>query len=108
MIVEQEGKGDQEGRRLLVTRTADGKTRTQKLSKDFKANPTTLAFHDADQDGLTDLVILMPYEKVKILRQVPGKDFEELDVAPPGGARELAQPWLAPPTLTATANRNCC
>jgi FG-GAP-like repeat len=94
MIVEQEGTGDQAGRRLLVTRTSDGKTKTQKLSKDFQANPTTLAFHDVDQDGLTDLVILMPYEKVKILRQVPGKDFEELDVDPPGGARELAQPWL--------------
>ena len=95
LIVEQEGKGDQEGRRFLVTRTADGKTKTQKLSKDFKANPTTLVFHDADQDGLIDLVILMPYEKVKVLRQVPGKDFEELDVDPPGGARELAQPWLS-------------
>ena len=94
VIVEQEGKGDQEGGRLLVVRTADGKTKTQKLSKNFKANPTTLTFHDADQDGLTDLVILMPYEKVKILRQVAGKDFEELDVDPPGGARELAQPWL--------------
>jgi hypothetical protein len=94
VIVEQEGKGDQDTRRVLLTRTADGKTRTQKLSKDFKANPTTLAFHDADQDGLMDLVILMPYEKVKILRQVPGKDFEELDVDPPGGARELSQPWL--------------
>ena len=94
VIVEQEGKGDQEGGRFLVVRTADGKTKTQKLSKNFKANPTTLAFHDADQDGLTDLVILMPYEKVKILRQVPGKDFEELDVDPPGGARELSQPWL--------------
>jgi hypothetical protein len=94
LIVEQEGKGDQETRRLLVTRTADGKTKTQKLSKDFKANPTTLAFHDADQDGLMDLVILMPYEKVKILRQVPDQDFEELDVDPPGGARELSQPWL--------------
>ena len=95
VIVEQESKGDQEGGRLLIVRTADGKTKTQKLSKNFKANPTTLAFHDADQDGLTDLVILMPYEKVKILRQVAGKDFEELDVDPPGGARELAQPWLA-------------
>jgi hypothetical protein len=94
LIVEQEGKGEEEGRRLLVIRTADGTTRTQKLSKNFKANPTTLAFHDADQDGLTDLVVLMPYEKVKILRQVSGKDFEELDVDPPGGARELAQPWL--------------
>ncbi len=94
LIVELESKGDPDARRLLVLRAADGKTTTRKLSKDFKANPTTLAFHDADQDGLTDLVILMPYEKVKLLRQVAGKDFEELDVAPPGGVQELAQPWL--------------
>src|ERR1035437_10043211 len=73
VIVEQESKGDQEGGHLLIIRNSDGKTPTQKLSKDFKANPTTLAFHDADQDGLTDLVILMPYEKVKILRQVDRK-----------------------------------
>ena len=92
MIVEQEGKGGLESRRVLVTRTADGKSKTQRLSRDFKSNPTTLAFHDADQDGLTDLVLLIPYEKIKVLRQVPGKDFEELDVAAPGGAVE--QPWL--------------
>jgi hypothetical protein len=92
VILEQEGKGGQESRRVLVTRTGDGKTRTQRLSRDFKANPATLAFHDADQDGLNDLVVLMPFEKIKVLRQVPGKDFEELDVAPPGGAVE--QPWL--------------
>jgi hypothetical protein len=94
VIVEQEGKGDQEGGRFLVIRTAEGEMITQKLSKDFKANPTALAFHDADQDGLTDLVMLMPYEKVKVLRQVEDKEFEELDVDPPGGARELSQPWL--------------
>ena len=94
LIVEQEGKGDQESCRLLVTRYADGTARTQKLSKNFRSNPSTLAFHDVDQDGLPDLVMLMPYEKVKVLRQVPGKDFEELDVDPPGGARELSQPWL--------------
>ena len=92
VIVEQEGKNGQESRRLLVTRTADGKTKTQRLSRDFKSNPATLAFHDADQDGLTDLVVLIPYERVKVLRQVPGKDFEELEVAPPGGVVE--QPWL--------------
>ena len=92
VIVEQEGRGGFEARRVLVTRTADGKTRIQRLSKDFKSNPVTLAFHDADQDGLTDLVVLIPYEKIKVLRQVPGKDFEELDIAPPGGA--LEQPWL--------------
>ncbi len=92
VIVDQESKGEQGARRVLVTRTADGKTRTQRLSKDFKSNPSTLAFHDVDQDGLTDLVVLIPYEKVKVLRQVPGRDFEELDVAQPGGAVE--QPWL--------------
>lgn len=84
---------DQDGKRSLVIRTSDGKSRKQKLSDSFQSNPTTLAFHDADQDGLADLVVLIPYEKVKMLRQVPGKDFEEIDVAPPGGAIE--QPWLS-------------
>ena len=83
---------DQDGKRSLVTRTADGKSKTQKLSDDFKSNPTSIAFHDVDQDGLTDLVVLIPYEKVKVLRQVAGKDFAEIDVAPPGGAME--QPWM--------------
>ncbi len=81
---------DNDGRRSLYTRTADGKTKVQKLSENFKANPSTLAFHDVDQDGLMDLVVLVPYEKIKVLRQVPGKDFEELDIAPPGGAVEQA------------------
>jgi hypothetical protein len=84
---------DQDGRRSLVTRTADGKTRSQVLSESFKLNPVSLTFHDADQDGLADLVVLIANEKVKILRQVVGKDFEELDVALPGGAVE--QPWLS-------------
>ncbi len=84
---------DQDGKRSLVTRSADGTMKTQKLSASFQATPTTMAFHDADQDGLMDLVVLMPYEKVKILRQFPGKDFEEIDVAPPGG--QIEQPWLS-------------
>jgi hypothetical protein len=37
-------------------------------------------------------VVLIPYEKIKVLRQVAGKDFDEIDVAPPGGTME--QPWL--------------
>jgi hypothetical protein len=84
---------DHDGKRSLVTRSADGNSTTQKLSENFSSNPTTLFFHDADQDGVTDLVILTPYEKVKILRQVEGKDFEEIDVAPPGG--EIQQPWIS-------------
>jgi hypothetical protein len=43
---------------------------------------------------LADLIALIPYEKVKVLLQVAGKDFEELDVAPPGGI-DIAQPWLS-------------
>ena len=84
---------DQDGKRTLVTRTSDGKGRTQKLSDDFKSNPSMMAFHDADQDGLMDLVVLIPYEKIKVLLQVPGKDFEEEDIAPPGGSVE--EPWMS-------------
>jgi hypothetical protein len=93
MVVEQDGPGEQGPRRVLVTRTVDGKTRTQRLSKNFQSMPSHLAFHDVNQDGLADLVVLTPYEKVKVLLQIPGKDFEELDVAPPGGV--LEQPWLS-------------
>jgi hypothetical protein len=85
---------DQDGKRALVTRGADGTSRTQKLSENFKSNPSTLAIHDVNQDGLPDLLALIPYEKVKVLLQVPDKDFDELDVAPPGGA-DIAQPWLS-------------
>jgi hypothetical protein len=46
-----------------------------------------------NQDGLADLVVLIPYEKVKVLLQKSGGDFDEVDVDPPGGA--LDQPWLA-------------
>ncbi|HYG33910.1 MAG TPA: VCBS repeat-containing protein [Clostridia bacterium] len=84
---------DQDGKRSLVTRAADGTTKRQKLSeKSNLSTPNILFFHDADQDGLTDLVIMSPYEKIKVLRQVAGKDFEEIDVAPPGG--QIEQAWL--------------
>ena len=53
-------------------------------------------------------MVLIPYEKIKVLRQVPGKDFEELDVDRPGGARESSSRGWQRRTLTATASRNCC
>ena len=87
LIVEQDSK------RFLQIRSADGRVRSQKLSDTFKSNPVALAIHDADQDGLDDLVVLVEYEKIKILRQVADKDFEELDIAPPGGNAE--KPWLS-------------
>lgn len=84
---------DQDGRRVLLTRAVDGKPRTQKLAENFRSNPTALAWHDVNQDGLNDLVVLIPYEKVKLLLQREGKDFEEVDVQAPGGA--LEQPWMS-------------
>jgi hypothetical protein len=84
---------DRDGKRSLVTRSAKGDARTQKLAESFKSNPTVMQWHDVNQDGLADLVILIPYEKIKVLLQVADKDFEEVDVAPPGGTVE--QPWLA-------------
>ncbi len=84
---------DRDGDRLLLSIAADGTRTTQKLSETFKSNPTTLAVHDADQDGLPDLIVLIPYEKVKILRQRANEEFEELDIAPAGGV--LEQPWLS-------------
>ena len=84
---------DKDGQRSLVTRTPDGKSRSQKLSDSFKSNPTTLAIQDVNQDGLADLVVLIPYEKIKVLLQKTAGDFDEEDVDPPGGA--LDQPWLA-------------
>jgi hypothetical protein len=83
---------DQDGKRFLLTRTADGRSRRQKLSESFKSNPTLLALHDVNQDGLADLIALIPYEKVKVLLQTARHDFNEQDVSPPGGS--LEQPWL--------------
>jgi hypothetical protein len=85
---------DQETNRVLVTRTADGKSRSQKLSDDFKAMPASMTMLDANQDGLADLVVLIPYAKIKILIQRENETtFEEADVAPPGGNAD--EPWLS-------------
>jgi hypothetical protein len=85
---------EQETNRALVTRQADGKSHTQKLSDDFKAMPSSMTMHDANQDGLADLIVLIPYEKIKVLIQKPDNlNFDEQDVLPPGGSSE--EPWLS-------------
>lgn len=83
---------EKEGARFLVIRSASGHTTRQKLSDSFKSNPATMAIHDVDQDGRPDLVLLMPYEKIKVLLQQRSGKFEEHDVNPPGGT--LEQPWF--------------
>ena len=84
---------DEEGKRYLELRKADGRIRRQRLSENFKSNPKSMALHDLNQDGLGDVVVLIPFEKVKVLIQTEGMDFEEADVAPPGGSAD--QPWLS-------------
>jgi hypothetical protein len=85
---------EQDTNRVLVTRQADGTSHTQKLSDDFKAMPASITIHDANQDGLADLIVLIPYEKIKVLIQKPDKiSFDEQDVLPPGGNTE--EPWLS-------------
>ncbi len=82
---------DQEGKRVLSTRTAGGEAKTIKLNESFKSTPSAMIWHDVNQDGLNDLVILVPYEKVKVLLQT-AKGFDELDLQAPGGGME--QPWM--------------
>ncbi|HMJ89566.1 MAG TPA: VCBS repeat-containing protein [Candidatus Acidoferrum sp.] len=82
---------DQDGRRVLTTRNAAGETKTIKLNESFKSTPSSMTWHDVNQDGLNDLVILVPYEKVKVLLQTT-KGFDELDLQSPGGSMEA--PWL--------------
>ncbi len=84
---------DQEGKRELVVRQADGSARRQKLDESFKANPVDLVLHDVNQDGLPDLLVLIPYEKIKVMLQTEGGEFQEEDVSPPGGSAE--QPWVS-------------
>ncbi|HEX4120510.1 MAG TPA: VCBS repeat-containing protein [Verrucomicrobiae bacterium] len=85
---------DQDTNRALVTVTADGKSRSQKLSSDFKGMPSSMTMFDANQDGLADLVVLVPYEKIKVLIQREDEvSFDETDVTPPGGNAD--EPWLS-------------
>ena len=80
--------------RSLVTRTADGKSATQKLNKDFKSNPTTLLFHDVNQDGRADLVALVPLRrKSKCFRQ--GAEKASTSLTSPRPAAVVEQPWLS-------------
>ncbi len=94
----KDGKEETTTVRELVLRGADGKATTQKLAESFKGNPASVTIHDANHDGIADVVVLTPYEKIKVLvqRQEPTKEgalFDEADVNPPGGPTD--QPWLA-------------
>jgi len=84
---------DRDGKRSLHLQDHQGPARTVALSDQFRASPSRMFFHDADQDGARELICLTPYEKVNVLRRAKAaKDgkFEEIELVPPGGA--IAQP----------------
>jgi hypothetical protein len=84
---------DEDGKRALVLRGASGEIKRIPLNESFRGTPASMSFEDADQDGMADLVILTPYEKIKVMRQSQDLAFDEIDLAPPGGLIE--QPWLS-------------
>ncbi len=84
---------DRENRKELVSLKADGSSAAQELNKEFRSNPSAMLAHDIDQDGGMDLVVLIPYQKIKLLRSRKSGGFDELDIAPPGGSIE--QPWAS-------------
>jgi len=85
---------DLDGKRELQIRGASGDLFRKKLEPAYKANPDTLLIHDANQDGVPDLLVLTPYEKIKILLGGSASaDFAEIDLAPPGGNAD--QPWVS-------------
>ena len=83
---------EQDNKRWLKIIGPEGEFLNQKLGENFKSIPSAFILHDTDQDGKPDLVLLNPYEKIKVLRQIDPKTFQELDVAVPGGTMD--QPWM--------------
>ncbi len=80
---------ERDHRRELVLRSARGAPVRQQLNEKFKGKAAALRLHDLDQDGLMDFIVLVPYEKLKLLRQRKEGTFEEIDLAAPGGGSEL-------------------
>ncbi len=77
--------------RSLVWIDAQGHVGRTQLSSSFRGTPSQLLIHDVDQDGLKDVVLVTPYEKLRILRQTePGK-FEELELSVPGSSGRAPQ-----------------
>ncbi len=83
---------DIEGKRHLEIHTAKGRQYSTKLADSFRGTPRAMLVHDTNQDGLQDIIILVPYEKARVLVQKNGGEYEEVEVDPPGGNSD--RPWL--------------
>lgn len=84
---------DEEGKRSIQTISHSGESQNQELNAKFRSNPRSLMIVDLDQDGLNDLIVLIPYARIKVLIQTAEGGFNEQDIAQPGGSTDL--PWLS-------------
>ena len=84
---------DEDGKRSIQMIAHSGESHRQKLSAKFRSNPKSIMIVDLNQDGLNDLIVLIPYERIKVLIQTSDGIFNEQDIAPPGGSTDL--PWLS-------------
>jgi len=84
---------EQDTNRALVTIDSDHKTTSQKLGGGLSWTVGSMQMHDLNQDGLADLVVVVPGDKFKALIQRDSKTnvFDEQDIMPPGGSS--AEPW---------------
>ena len=78
----------------LVVVDADSTMRQYTLDVPVESSRVELVLHDADQDGLQDIVVIAPYEELWVLRQKSpsGLGYETIKVS--GGARDLEHPWV--------------
>jgi len=77
----------EKGRLLWIIKN-DGSRKTQPLDKSFQSTPSKMFILDIDQDQQPDIIISVPYEKLRILRQTKPEEFEELTLELPGGSAE--------------------
>lgn len=59
----------------------------QALNKNYQGTPAAIKVTDADHDGFSDIILITPYQDLKILRGT-SSDFDEIDVSAPGGSAD--------------------
>jgi len=77
----------------LVVVNPDFSTARHSIELPIEASRVELVIHDADQDGLQDIVVVAPYEELWVLRKVSeGMGYESVKVS--GASRNLERPWV--------------
>lgn len=98
------GIGNFGGQRLIILEKTKAKLQLRIVDSNLKvkrhwvdlelnANRVDLRFHDVDQDGLEDIIVLAPYEDLWVLRQMPDEaGFEPIRL--PSAMRDMERTWI--------------